>query len=172
VAIRHYCAHCGHEVRPDARLCPNCGGLLYQTPPIPTSSAPQDGPETRAQASTIEAGAQGPPPRQARISQDGGWVRALWLWFLARTAKGRRSIKLPESALVSLRKHRETQLEKRERMAGLWEDHCLVFTTHVGTPISRQDLIHPLLQAALAARGTAEHSFPRPQTHVRHPAAG
>jgi integrase len=69
-----------------------------------------------------------------------------------KTAKGRRNIKLPESALSSLRNHREAQLEKRDGITGLWEDHGLVFTTHVGTPISRQDLItrsfKPLLQRA------------------------
>jgi integrase len=69
-----------------------------------------------------------------------------------KTAKGRRSIKLPESALSSLKNHRKAQLEMRDRITGLWEDHGLVFTTHVGTPISRQDLItrsfKPLLQRA------------------------
>ena len=69
-----------------------------------------------------------------------------------KTAKGRRSIKLPESALSSLRNHRKAQLKKSDRITGLWEDHGLVFTTHVGTPISRQDLItrsfKPLLQRA------------------------
>jgi integrase len=69
-----------------------------------------------------------------------------------KTAKGRRNIRLPESALSSLRNHREAQLEKRDGITGLWEDHGLVFTTHVGTPISRQDLItrsfKPLLQRA------------------------
>jgi integrase len=51
-----------------------------------------------------------------------------------------------------LRNHREAQLEKRDGITGLWEDHGLVFTTHVGTPICRQDLItrsfKPLLQRA------------------------
>jgi integrase len=69
-----------------------------------------------------------------------------------KTAKGRRSIKLPETAVSSLRNHREAQLEERDRLAGLWQDHDLVFTTQVGTPISRQDLItrsfKPLLQRA------------------------
>jgi integrase len=69
-----------------------------------------------------------------------------------KTAKGRRSIKLPASAISSLRRHRETQQQESDNITGLWEDHGLVFTTHVGTPISRQDLItrsfKPLLQRA------------------------
>jgi integrase len=67
-----------------------------------------------------------------------------------KTGKGRRSIKLPESALSSLRKHREAQERENAKIRGLWQDHDLVFTTHIGTPISRQDLIarsfKPLLQ--------------------------
>jgi integrase len=58
-----------------------------------------------------------------------------------KTAKGRRSIKLPASAISSLRRHRKAQQQESDKITGLWEDHGLVFTTHVGTPISRQDLI-------------------------------
>jgi len=69
-----------------------------------------------------------------------------------KTAKGRRSIKLPASGISSLRRHREAQQQESDKITGLWEDHGLVFTTHVGTPMSRQDLItrsfRPLLQRA------------------------
>jgi len=69
-----------------------------------------------------------------------------------KTAKSRRSIKLPRLALQSLRGHRAAQLEERTRIAGLWKDHDLVFTTGIGTPVSRADLItrsfKPLLQQA------------------------
>jgi integrase len=69
-----------------------------------------------------------------------------------KTAKGRRSIKLPASAISSLRRHREAQQQESDKITGLWEDHGLVFTTHVGTPMTRQDLItryfKPLLQRA------------------------
>ena len=69
-----------------------------------------------------------------------------------KTAKGRRSIQLSQSTLSALKRHNETQLEERNKVAGLWEDHNLVFTTRVGTPITRQDLItrsfKPLLQRA------------------------
>jgi integrase len=69
-----------------------------------------------------------------------------------KTAKGRRSIRIPALALASLRKHRKSQLEERMRLAELWKDNDLVFTTGVGTPISRADLItrsfKPLLRRA------------------------
>ena len=69
-----------------------------------------------------------------------------------KTAKSRRSIKLPNTALSSLRKHRKAQLEEGMRLSGLFIDQGLVFTSRVGTPISRQDLItrsfKPLLKRA------------------------
>jgi integrase len=69
-----------------------------------------------------------------------------------KTAKSRRSIKLPNTALSSLRKHRKAQLEERMRLGELFVDQGLVFTSRVGTPISRQDLItrsfKPLLKWA------------------------
>jgi integrase len=69
-----------------------------------------------------------------------------------KTAKGRRSIKLPERAKSSLSRHRKAQLEERMKLAGLWEEKGLVFTTWVGTPVSRQELItrssKPLLSKA------------------------
>ncbi len=69
-----------------------------------------------------------------------------------KTAKSRRSIRIPKLALHSLRRHRTAQLEERMKMAGPWSEHGLVFTTGVGTPISRGDLItrsfKPLLQQA------------------------
>jgi integrase len=69
-----------------------------------------------------------------------------------KTAKSRRSIKLPNTALSSLKKHRRAQLEERMRLGELFVDQGLVFTSRVGTPISRQDLItrsfKPLLKRA------------------------
>lgn len=69
-----------------------------------------------------------------------------------KTAKSRRRIRLTELAVSSLRRHRKAQLEERMRLAGLWQDHDLIFTTGVGTPVCRADLItrsfKPLLKKA------------------------
>jgi integrase len=69
-----------------------------------------------------------------------------------KTAKSRRSVKLPGAALSALKKHRQAQLEERMRLAGLFVDHGLVFASRVGTPVSRQDLVtrsfKPLLKRA------------------------
>jgi integrase len=69
-----------------------------------------------------------------------------------KTAKSRRSVKLPGTATSALKKHRRAQLEERMRLAELFADHGLVFASRVGTPISRQDLVtrsfKPLLRRA------------------------
>lgn len=69
-----------------------------------------------------------------------------------KTAKSRRSVKLTSTAVEALRKHRESQVEERERLTGLWQDHDLVFCSTIGTPLSRHNLVRrsfkPLLQKA------------------------
>jgi integrase len=76
-----------------------------------------------------------------------------------KTAKGRRSIKLPELAKSSLRRHRKAQLEERMKLAGLWEDNGLVFTTRVGTPVSRQELITRSFKPLLSKAGLPDIRF-------------
>jgi integrase len=65
----------------------------------------------------------------------------------------RRSIRLTESALAALKRHRKRQLEERMLLpAGLWEDNGLVFTTSKGTPVDVSNFTYrsfrPLLQRA------------------------
>ena len=76
-----------------------------------------------------------------------------------KTAKSRRSIRLPELALSSLRRHRKSQLEERMRLAGLWKEHDLVFTTGVGTPMSRADLVTRSFKPLLRHAGLPEIRF-------------
>ena len=61
-------------------------------------------------------------------------------------------MKLTTRAVEALKRHRERQLEEREELAGLWQDHGLVFPTRVGTPMSRHNLVarsfKPLLERA------------------------
>jgi integrase len=69
-----------------------------------------------------------------------------------KTAKGRRSIKLPEVAKNTLRRHRDAQIEESTKLAGVREENGVVFTTLVGTPVGRQELVtrsfKPLLRRA------------------------
>jgi integrase len=63
------------------------------------------------------------------------------IFGIPKTAKGKRSVKLTEKALEALKRHRELQLEEGQRLAGLWQEHGLIFTTQVGTPINRHNLV-------------------------------
>jgi integrase len=69
-----------------------------------------------------------------------------------KTSKSRRSIKIPATALLPLKRHRRAQLEERMKLAGLFEDHGLIFPSRAGKPVYRQDLItrsfKPLLRRA------------------------
>lgn len=76
-----------------------------------------------------------------------------------KTAKSRRSIKIPELALSSLKRHRKAQLEERMKLAELWKEHGLVFTTGVGTPMSRADLITRFFKPLLRSAGLPDIRF-------------
>jgi integrase len=56
-----------------------------------------------------------------------------------KSGKGR-SVRLTQRALNALRKHRTRQLEERMKLAGVWQEHGLVFPSHVGTPIGGRNL--------------------------------
>lgn len=63
-----------------------------------------------------------------------------------------RSVRLTAQAVQGLRDHRKRQVEDRLRHAALWQDHGLVFTTLVGTPLNRHNVFSrsfkPLLRRA------------------------
>jgi integrase len=63
-----------------------------------------------------------------------------------------RRVRLTPQAAEALRDHRKRQLEERMRLAGLWQDHGLVFCSTVGTPLSRHNVYNrsfkPLLERA------------------------
>jgi len=66
--------------------------------------------------------------------------------------KSRRGVKLATLAQEALRAHRERQLEEREKLDGLWQDHGLVFASTIGTPLNRHNVFgrsfKPLLNKA------------------------
>ncbi len=56
-----------------------------------------------------------------------------------KNGKGR-SVNLTVQAVEALKRHRKTQLEEWMRLAGLWEDHGLVFPNRVGKPMNAKNL--------------------------------
>jgi integrase len=79
-----------------------------------------------------------------------------------KSGKGR-SIKLTSRAREVLMRHRKSQLEERIKLAGLWQDHGLVFPTLVGTPMSARNLtarsFKPLLERAGLSRTVRFHDL-------------
>jgi integrase len=69
-----------------------------------------------------------------------------------KTKKSRRTIRLTARATEALKAHRKRQLAEMMKLAGLREDHGLVFTTQSGTLINpsnlRQRSLAPLLKKA------------------------
>jgi integrase len=52
-----------------------------------------------------------------------------------------RSVRLTTSAVKALESHRERQLGEKLRLAGLWNENGLVFTTAIGTPMDGDNLV-------------------------------
>src|SRR4051794_38706388 len=84
------------------------------------------------------------------VDLDAGWLRVRWT--LSRTSQGlqfdepktdksRRIVPLPRSAVAALAAHRTQQAEERRAAADAWEDHGLVFTTEIGTPLEPRNVL-------------------------------
>ena len=65
-------------------------------------------------------------------------------------------MRLTRSAVEALERHRRRQLEEKSRLAGLWRDTGLVFTSTTGTPLDVGNLTYrsfrPLLEQADLSR--------------------
>jgi integrase len=64
-----------------------------------------------------------------------------WELGQPKTTSGRRSISLPDSCVVTLRKHRAAQNAERLRLGPLWEDNGFVFTNDLGGPLPVNSLM-------------------------------
>ncbi len=74
-----------------------------------------------------------------------------------KSGKGR-NIRLTQRAVAALREHRKRQLEERMQHAGLWQDHGLVFTSGIGTPLLGGNL-NRAFKATLQRAGLPEIRF-------------
>ena len=84
-----------------------------------------------------------------------------------KTKKSRRMVQLAGHALDALKAHRKAQLEERMRLAGLWEDHGLVFAAQTGPLINPTNLTKRSFKPLLERAG-----LPRVRFHdLRHTAA-
>lgn len=79
-----------------------------------------------------------------------------------KNGKGR-SIKLTNSAITALNRHHKAQQVERARLAGLWEDHGLVFPNQVGKTMNAKNLtsrsFKPILERAGLTRSVRVHDL-------------
>lgn len=79
-------------------------------------------------------------------------VAGAWLTSEPKTERGRRTLGLPSRAVEALRGRRVRQAEERLRAGAAWQESGLVFTTEIGTPIERGNILRrsfrPLLERA------------------------
>ena len=69
-----------------------------------------------------------------------------------KTKRGRRLVNLTARTVNALKAHRKRYLEERVRLSGSYDDHGLIFSTRVGTPVNPENLVKrsfkPLLEKA------------------------
>ena len=69
-----------------------------------------------------------------------------------KTRRGRRRVNLTPRTVAVLKAHRKRQLEQRVEYAGMYEDHGLIFSSEIGTPLNPETLVKrsfkPLLKRA------------------------
>src|SRR5215207_4559065 len=76
-----------------------------------------------------------------------------------KTKRGHRSIRLASQAVSALGAHRKRQLEERIRLAGLYEEHDLIFATQRGTPLNPENLVKRSFKPLLEWTGLPEIRF-------------
>ncbi|SDN40664.1 Phage integrase family protein [Geodermatophilus siccatus] len=78
-----------------------------------------------------------------------------------KTDKSRRTVPLPRSAIETLRAHRTRQLEEHRTAAGAWQEHGLVFTTEIGTPLEPRNVLgrFEVLAERAGLRGVTLHTL-------------
>jgi integrase len=77
-----------------------------------------------------------------------------------KTAKSRRTLGLPDTAVRALREHRKRQAEDRLLAGELWQDSGLVFTTRIGTDLDAGN-VRKQFKAICKAAGLGESWTPR-----------
>jgi integrase len=96
---------------------------------------------------------------------------AIYVWRAQRhggdtkTGKSRRTLALPRRCVEALREHRRLQAKDRLRAVELWQDHGLVFSSTVGTPLSANNVIRAF-RAITEKAGLGKDWAPREMRHT------
>lgn len=76
-----------------------------------------------------------------------------------KTKRGRRRVNLTPRTVVALKAHRKRQLEHRVKLAGLYQDHGLIFPSENGTPLNPENLVKRSFKPLLERAGLPEIRF-------------
>jgi integrase len=96
---------------------------------------------------------------------------AIYVWRAQRhggdtkTGKSRRTLALPRRCVKALGEHRKLQAKDRLRAGGMWQDHGLVFSSTVGTPLSANNVIRAFRTITEKA-GLGKGWVPREMRHT------
>src|SRR6266516_2076808 len=82
-----------------------------------------------------------------------------------KTPKSRRVLKLPIKAVDALNDQRVQQVAARLKAGSLWQDHGLIFTSAVGTPLDRYN-VRRSFRTITKAAGLGEEWTPRELRHT------
>jgi integrase len=77
-----------------------------------------------------------------------------------KTERSRRTLKLPALVVEAFREHRQQQARDRANAGAMWQEHGLVFTTTVGTPLESHNLRRDFRKVTKAA-GIGERWVPK-----------
>lgn len=69
-----------------------------------------------------------------------------------KTAQSRRTVALPDIVVTALTAHRERQRFERKWAGSRWQEHSLVFTTTIGTPLDSANVTHNFQKALSDAK--------------------
>ncbi|GAA4472636.1 hypothetical protein GCM10023170_092700 [Phytohabitans houttuyneae] len=96
---------------------------------------------------------------------------AVMVWHSVReggdtkTKKSRRSLALPLRCIAALRRRREQQDRDRDRAGDRWQEHGLVFTTRIGTPLDAANVRRGFRRVVKKAGLDAKDWTPRELRH-------
>ena len=82
-----------------------------------------------------------------------------------KTARSRRTLVLPQTAVRALREHRKRRAEDQLAAGVLWQDHGLVFVSAIGTPLDAANVRREFREITEAA-GLGTGWAPRDLRHT------
>jgi integrase len=97
--------------------------------------------------------------RVVHIRQGLQRIRGTGLMFVdVKTDRSRRDLPLPEMVIEALGVHRDRQTFERRLLGDRWQEHGLVFTSDIGTPLDPDNVTHRF-QRFLKAAGLPHQRF-------------